>query len=234
MPKPLAIYTDLTPDVQATLNDVADRIRDRLQLTIKNIIEIGHDLNAVKKELGHGRFTPWIETEFGMSDQTARNFMNVATRFPKSKSLLDLKITKEALYLLAAPSTDGEVVEVVMEKAGAGEKVGKAEVDQIKQQLENEKDKNADLRLSEKALIGQHERLHNIDLAQRNRILALEHELENTQKKPAQSELRTYAERVAEIEELKAVWSLCSEETRKQFVDWVWAGEREPLPEENP
>ncbi len=56
MPKPLAINTDLRPDVQATLHDVADRIRDRLQLTIKNIIEIGHDLHAAKKALGRGRF----------------------------------------------------------------------------------------------------------------------------------------------------------------------------------
>ncbi len=53
MPKPLAINTDLRPDVQATLHDVADRIRDRLKLTIKNIIEIGHDLHAVKKALGN-------------------------------------------------------------------------------------------------------------------------------------------------------------------------------------
>ena len=220
MRKTLAVYSDLKPSLQVSLNDAADRIRDRLRHTIANIIEIGHDLNAVKTTLGHGRFLPWIEAQFGMSEQTARNFMNVATRFPKSQSLLDLKITKEALYMLSAPSTDVEVVDVAVEKAQAGEKVGKAEVDQIKQELKTEQEKSRGLDANITALISERERLQNADLAQRGRILELEHELEST-KKPDRFELLACLERESHIGVMKLYWLASSQEDRTAFCEWL-------------
>ena len=39
----------------------------------------------MKQALPHGMFLPWLEAEFGMSDQTARNMMRVADKFAKSK-----------------------------------------------------------------------------------------------------------------------------------------------------
>lgn len=52
--------------------------------------------------LGHVNFLPWIEAEFGMSEQTARDMMHVAEQFGSNpKRVLDL--TPKALYLLAAP-----------------------------------------------------------------------------------------------------------------------------------
>ncbi|KKK66329.1 hypothetical protein LCGC14_2965200 [marine sediment metagenome] len=115
--------------VSAALTKMARPVDDT---SVEDIIEIGRELTAAKKTLGHGHFLPWIDAEFGMSDQTARNLMNVHERFGKSKRLLDLEVSQEALYLLAAPSTEPEVVDAAMEKAEAGEKVGKAEVEEIK------------------------------------------------------------------------------------------------------
>jgi hypothetical protein len=64
-------------------------------------------LNRQKAKLPHGIFLPWIETEFEMHEQSARRFMQVADRFGKSNTMLDL--TPTALYELAAPSTPPEV-----------------------------------------------------------------------------------------------------------------------------
>jgi hypothetical protein len=93
-------YADLPAPVAAELEAVTCRIKDRLSRTVENIIEIGRDLTLAKERLGHGNFLAWLDTEFRMSDQTARNFMNVARRFSKSQSLLDLPMTQEAPLLM--------------------------------------------------------------------------------------------------------------------------------------
>ena len=132
-------YSDLSATEAAELEAVTARIKARMARTVENIIEIGRDLALAKKRLGHGNFLAWIDAEFGMSDQTARNFMNVARRFSKSKTVLDLPMTQAALYLLAAPSTDDEVVDAALAKAEAGEKVGKPEVEGLKKALTKQK-----------------------------------------------------------------------------------------------
>jgi len=53
--------------------------------------------------LPHGMFLPWIGAELAMHEQSVRRFMQVAERFGKSNTVLDLPLT--ALYELAAPST---------------------------------------------------------------------------------------------------------------------------------
>lgn len=57
-----------------------------------------------RNRLGHGRFLPWIEQEFGGSEPTAQRFMRVSREF-KSVNLTDVQIDVSSLYLLAAPKT---------------------------------------------------------------------------------------------------------------------------------
>lgn len=126
----------------------AERIRARMSRTAEDIVEIGRDLIAVKKALGHGHFLKWIDAEFGMSERTARNFMGVAEKF-KSATVTDF--SPSVLYALAAPSTPDEVREEVTRRAGAGEKVTADEVKRLKAETINsaptpalaEKPKNA-------------------------------------------------------------------------------------------
>jgi hypothetical protein len=90
----------------------AESIRSRLKRTAEDIVAIGQDLIEVKEDLGHGRFLEWINAEFGMKEQSARNFMNVAKRFEtKSPKFGDLPVS--VLYELAAPSTPETVVSQV-------------------------------------------------------------------------------------------------------------------------
>src|ERR1700730_4793538 len=86
-----------------------------------DVIEIGQRL--VDKALaGHGNWLPWLEREFGWTDDTALNYMRVYEKF-KNRNFRDLDLPVSSLYLLAAPSTPPEAVETVIERAKAGEKV---------------------------------------------------------------------------------------------------------------
>jgi len=89
----------------------AERIRGRMQLAAESIIEVGRELIEQKAALGHGNFLPWIEAEFGMTDQT--NWMNTARRYAdKIPNGLEFQ-PPTVLYALAAPSTPVEVRETV-------------------------------------------------------------------------------------------------------------------------
>ena len=63
-----------------------------MRRTAADVITIGQALIRQKHALPHGCFLPWIEFEFGMSEQTARNMMNVAKKFGKSPTIGDLSV----------------------------------------------------------------------------------------------------------------------------------------------
>jgi hypothetical protein len=94
------------------------------------IITIGQALIRQKEALPHGSFLSWIESEFGMGEQTARNMMNVAKKFGKSPTVGDLSVT--ALYELASSTAD--VRAEVERRIAAGEIVSAVDVKKMKQQ----------------------------------------------------------------------------------------------------
>lgn len=120
--------------VAGDVRDAATRIRTRMQRTASDIVEIGRDLILVKKALPHGAFLPWIEAEFGMSDQTARKFMHVAENLA-DKFKHDLDLPPTVLYALAAPSTPPEVRDNVVKMVERGEKVSPQTVKDLKEKL---------------------------------------------------------------------------------------------------
>ncbi len=75
-----------------------------------------HPVIEVKDLLPHGEWLPYLDREFGWSQRTAYNFMNVAEKFATVASLPD--ITPKALYLLASPSTPESTRDEAIEKAG--------------------------------------------------------------------------------------------------------------------
>ena len=113
-----------------------ERIKLRLRRTAEDIVAIGQDLILIKNQLPHGQFMPWIQQHFERKQQTANNFISVASRFGSNSQLLGISPT--ALYELAAPSTPEEVINQVTEKAQAGESVSVAEVKALKQQVKEE------------------------------------------------------------------------------------------------
>lgn len=126
-------YAGLSVADQVAVQSAAVRIRDRMKRTVEDIIAIGQDLIAVKDKLPHGAFLPWIEAEFGMSENAARNFMRVATVYA-GKSAMIADFSPTVLYELAAPSTPEPVRRAVEALAGAGESVSVAEVQRLKRE----------------------------------------------------------------------------------------------------
>lgn len=126
-------YAGLAADDELEARAAAERIRTRMRRTAEDIVEIGRDLIAVKERLGHGRFGDWLQAEFEMGPASAARFMQVAERFGKSTTMINLPPT--VIYALAAPSTPDEVVTKATEKAAAGETVTLAEVQRLKAEL---------------------------------------------------------------------------------------------------
>jgi hypothetical protein len=127
-------YDDLPAEVAAEVRDASTRIRVRMQRTAADIVEIGRDLIVIKSKVGHGNFLPWIEQEFGMSEDTAQNFMRVAKRFGDQMPNYSV-FEPTVLYELAKPSTPAEVRDNVVEMAQRGEKVTTKTVAELKEKL---------------------------------------------------------------------------------------------------
>jgi hypothetical protein len=119
-----------SPDYNAALSEHAAEIRKLGKQTVANVMEIGRRLTECKKLVGHGNWLPWLEHEFGWSDQTARNFMRIAD-LSKSKTVLNLGLPVSALYQLAAPSTPTEARDEIIERAQSGESIPVAETKRI-------------------------------------------------------------------------------------------------------
>jgi hypothetical protein len=113
------------------LREAADRIRVRMSRTVQDIVEIGRELAKVQERIGHGNFLPWIEREFGMSDQTAYRFIHVATNIG-DQIPHGVEFQFNVLYALAAPSTPAEVRTEIIERAAAGEIVTAEDVRVLK------------------------------------------------------------------------------------------------------
>ncbi len=106
-------YTKIAdPALRTLAQRAAEEIKPRLRRATEDILTIGNRLATVRQYLPHGQWMDWLDTEFEMGDETARHFINVATRFSdKYQKFGNLK--PSALYALAAPSTpDDAIVEV--------------------------------------------------------------------------------------------------------------------------
>jgi hypothetical protein len=132
-------YSVIDQDARDDVRDAAMRIKVRMARTAADIIDIGNDLIAVKAALGHGRFLAWIDAEFGMTERTAQNFMQVGERFrDKSETVSDFTVS--ALYALAAPSTPADIVMEVTERAAKGEAFTAADIKAMKAEWASERD----------------------------------------------------------------------------------------------
>ncbi len=118
----------VTAAPQNVLNEHAEAIRILGKRTVHDIIEIGRRLAEVKKQIGRVSFLPWIEREFGWSEDTAERFMALHALQRQLPQVAELSIPFSGLYLLAAPSTPPEAVEAVIARTEAGQRVSVGEI----------------------------------------------------------------------------------------------------------
>src|SRR5262249_19849032 len=103
------------------LAEHANAIRALGKQAIENVIEIGHRLTECRNhsQMKHGDWLPWLEREFGWSDQTARNFMQVYELAGKTQNFWNLSRPVSGIYWLAAPSTPESARDQIIKRAQA-------------------------------------------------------------------------------------------------------------------
>ena len=120
-------YNELPAEHREAVRRSARIIKPLLKRTAEDIFIVGGELRAVKEMLPHGRYTEWLEVEFGLSERMAQHFVNVRERLgPKSEKFSVLP--PSTLYLLAAPSTPDEAIEIVEERIDKGDRLSVAHV----------------------------------------------------------------------------------------------------------
>jgi hypothetical protein len=129
---PAAIYQSLTTEQANVAVRAEERIKTR---EVLRVIENGLDLIEVKKSLGHGHFTPWVEQAFfgTITIRSAQRWMNAAEQYGGKNEVTSL-LKSEVLLLLSAPSMPDEVREEIEARALAGEKITVAEVQELKRE----------------------------------------------------------------------------------------------------
>jgi hypothetical protein len=68
---PIAGQHNTTPDTNPIVAEHAEAIRSLGRRVVADVIEIGRRLTECKKLLGHGNWLPWLDREFGWSEDTA-------------------------------------------------------------------------------------------------------------------------------------------------------------------
>ncbi len=125
-------YATVPADVREQMRTDARAIRSSLMSAAVSFMEVGERLARWRDELPHGAWLPWVQTEIGMSEQSARDAINVHLRFrdnPMFFKDLNLALPQTALVRLAtAPDAAFEDVRDRLER---GERLRVSDVSQI-------------------------------------------------------------------------------------------------------
>lgn len=130
---------------EVTLEVRAERIR-RLQADVqRGIIEIGFELIAAKKEVGHGSWANWLNENFSWTQQTANNFMRIAERFGGGKLKNVFQFQPSTLQaMLTLPRGDEEAfIESQAQAGNPVENQSAREVQESVKQWKNDKKKKS-------------------------------------------------------------------------------------------
>jgi DNA modification methylase len=111
------------------LSERAERIRTLGKRAKADLIEIGRLLDECKARCGHGNWLPWLEREFGWSQDTAERFMSLHRLQGQIPQIAEYdNIPVSGLYLLARPSTSESACDEVIARAESGERLRLYEV----------------------------------------------------------------------------------------------------------
>ena len=118
-----------TPAQIVTLDERANRIRQLQADVQRGIIEIGFELIAAKKEVGHGNWERWLQNEFSWTQRTANNFMRMAERFGKMENVFHFQpSTLQAMLTLP----EGDEEKFIAAQAEAGKPIEKLSAREVK------------------------------------------------------------------------------------------------------
>jgi hypothetical protein len=108
-------YGQLEADVAAQVRTAADRVR---RLIRASIIDVGHELLAIKDRLSHGQFVAWVEHECQFKIRAAQRAMRAAEMVEKNDKLSYLPL--DGLVALASRSASEPIVAEIIEQIETG------------------------------------------------------------------------------------------------------------------
>lgn len=97
----------------------------------QGILSIGQELLQARERAQHGTWSAFLQRA-GVEERTALNYMRVVERFGDKPEIIS-DFSPTALYAMAAPSADPQVVDAIVEEVRAGGSVPK--VEEVKQRL---------------------------------------------------------------------------------------------------
>ncbi|MBE9064280.1 DUF3102 domain-containing protein [cf. Phormidesmis sp. LEGE 11477] len=115
-------YDSLEASQRSIVQQRTGEIRERLRRSAQDVWEIGQKLSDVRTRLKYGQFLTWIKAEFGWSQRTAYNFINVYETFgDRFANLAKVNIATSLLYQLASPSVPDELRDQIIRAAEQGD-----------------------------------------------------------------------------------------------------------------
>jgi Protein of unknown function (DUF3102) len=143
---------------KSSLAEHAAEIRRLGRRVVGDVIEIGARLTECKRLCGHGHWLPWLDREFGWTDKTAENFINVYKLSGKLENFSNLELPISGLYSLAAPSTPEMAKTDIIKRAQSGEVIPLSEVKRTIDAAKGRKTAKPKPRDTEAALKPSHDR----------------------------------------------------------------------------
>ncbi len=125
-------YDTIPVDLRKQLQADAQEIRTSLMKAAVSFMEVGERLAKWRSELPHGAWLPWVQTETGLSEQSARDAINVYLRFrdePLFLKELGLALPQTALVRLA--TAPDPAFEDVRECLANGQRLRVSDVSEI-------------------------------------------------------------------------------------------------------
>jgi hypothetical protein len=117
-------YASVPADTKGKLINLAAQVKRGGAKYIESVVDIGEALHAAHEELAgvgrDGKFGEWLESETGLSRQTASNCIHVYERSKKFKILGTFPPT--VAYLLSAPETPDAAIKEAEKRVGKGER----------------------------------------------------------------------------------------------------------------
>ena len=99
-----------TVNLPTTLPALTEAIRTHLNAgrrsaieTAEHMLEAGRLLNEAKRQVGHGNWSGWLQTNFGLGERTARGYMKLAREGVKSATVAEMGL-RTVLRELAKPA----------------------------------------------------------------------------------------------------------------------------------
>ena len=116
-----ALYALSAPDVPQSIRQQTGSRQGLSRVALRS------DAAIERAEAGeaHGEWLPWLDREFGWSEDTAQNYMRIARRFkiPTGSAFPEGTISEKALYVLSAPEVSQAVRDAAIERAGIADRL---------------------------------------------------------------------------------------------------------------